>query len=65
MALVLIIIGGALNAFMNLFYYSLIIMQKQRFIILGYASSAYLRCFLPAGSSGWEESRAAPSYTCF
>lgn len=31
-ALVLIIIGGALNAFMSLFYYSLIIMKKQRFI---------------------------------
>ena len=36
MALLLIIIGGALNAFMNLFYYSLIIMKKQRFIMLGY-----------------------------
>lgn len=34
--LVLIIIGGALNAFMNLFYYSLIIMKKQRFIFIGY-----------------------------
>lgn len=35
-ALVLIIAGGALNAFMNLFYYSLIIMKKQRFIFAGY-----------------------------
>lgn len=35
-ALVLIIIGGALNAFMNLFYYSLIIMKRQRFIFAGY-----------------------------
>ena len=49
MALVLIIIGGALNAFMNLFYYSLIIMQKQRFIILGYAFVSVLAVL----SSGW------------
>ena len=49
MALVLIIIGGALNAFMNLFYYSLIIMQKQRFIILGYAFISVLAVL----SSGW------------
>lgn len=31
-ALVLIIIGGALNAYMGLFYYALIIMKKQRYI---------------------------------
>lgn len=31
-ALVLIIAGGALNAYMNLLYYSLVIMKKQRFI---------------------------------
>lgn len=31
-ALVLIIFGGALNAYMNLFYYSLVIMKKQRYI---------------------------------
>ena len=31
-ALVLIILGGALNAFMNLFYYSLVIMKKQKYI---------------------------------
>ena len=49
MALVLIIIGGALNAFMNLFYYSLIIMQKQKFIILGYAFVSVLAVL----SSGW------------
>lgn len=36
LALVLIIMGGALNAFMNLFYYALIIMKKQRFIFAGY-----------------------------
>lgn len=40
--LVLIIIGGALNAFMNLFYYSLIIMKKQRFIFVGYGIVAVL-----------------------
>ena len=49
MNLALIIIGGALNAFMNLFYYSLIIMQKQRFIILGYAFVSVLAVL----SSGW------------
>ena len=48
-ALVLIILGGALNAFMNLFYYSLIIMQKQKFIILGYAFVSVLAVL----SSGW------------
>lgn len=31
-ALTLIIVGGALNAYMNLFYYSLVIMKRQRFI---------------------------------
>ena len=31
-ALVLIIFGGALNAYMNLFYYSLVIMKKQKYI---------------------------------
>jgi len=31
-ALTLIIVGGALNAYMNLFYYSLVIMKKQKFI---------------------------------
>ncbi len=36
LALALIIVGGALNAFMNLFYYALIIMKKQRFIFGGY-----------------------------
>lgn len=35
-ALLLIILGGACNAYVNLFYYSLIIMQKQRHIFLGY-----------------------------
>ena len=36
-ALILIILGGAGNAYVNLFYYSLIIMQKQPFIFIGYA----------------------------
>ena len=49
MALVLIIIGGALNAFMNLFYYSLIIMKKQKLIILGYVVVSMLAVL----SSGW------------
>lgn len=35
-ALVLIIIGGALNAYMNLFYYSLVIMKMQPFIFMIY-----------------------------
>ncbi len=41
-ALVIIILGGALNAFMNLFYYSLIIMQKQKFIFGGYIFTGVL-----------------------
>lgn len=35
-ALLLIILGGAGNAYVNLFYYSLVIMQKQPFIFIGY-----------------------------
>lgn len=35
-ALVLIILGGGLNAWMNLFYYSLVIMKRQRQIFFGY-----------------------------
>lgn len=35
-ALILIILGGALNAYMCLFYYALVIMEKQRFIFVGY-----------------------------
>lgn len=35
-ALMLIILGGACNAYVNLFYYSLVIMQKQRHIFLSY-----------------------------
>lgn len=36
MPLILIILGGAFNAYVNLFYYSLIIMQKQKLIFVGY-----------------------------
>ena len=35
-ALVLIILGGALNAYMSLFYYALIIMKKQKYIFSVY-----------------------------
>ncbi|MCI8510779.1 MAG: lipopolysaccharide biosynthesis protein [Lachnospiraceae bacterium] len=35
-ALLLIILGGAFNAYMNLFYYSLVIMKQQRLIFAGY-----------------------------
>lgn len=35
-ALLLIILGGACNAYVNLFYYSLVIMQKQRHIFVSY-----------------------------
>ncbi len=36
MALVLIILGGGFNAWMNLFYYTLVIMKKQRWIFASY-----------------------------
>jgi len=35
-ALVLIILGGGFNAWMNLFYYTLVIMKRQRWIFAGY-----------------------------
>ena len=38
--LLLIILGGACNAYVNLFYYSLIIMQEQKRIFLGYVLAA-------------------------
>ncbi|MCI8455133.1 MAG: lipopolysaccharide biosynthesis protein [Lachnospiraceae bacterium] len=41
-ALLFIILGGAFNAYMNLFYYSLIIMKKQRLIFAGYGFVAAL-----------------------
>ncbi len=40
--LILIILGGALNAFMNLFYYALVIMKKQRYIFGNYVAVAVL-----------------------
>ncbi|MEG1294285.1 MAG: lipopolysaccharide biosynthesis protein [Clostridium sp.] len=42
LSLLLIILGGAFNAYVNLFYYSLVIMQKQRHIFLGYVVAAIL-----------------------
>jgi O-antigen/teichoic acid export membrane protein len=36
LALVMIILGGGFNAWMNLFYYTLVIMKKQRWIFGGY-----------------------------
>lgn len=41
-ALLIIILGGAFNAYVNLFYYELVIMQKQRHIFLGYIGTAVL-----------------------
>lgn len=38
LALILIILGGACNAYINLFYYTLIIMEKQKLIFTGYAA---------------------------
>ncbi len=45
-ALVLIILGGALNAFMSLFYYALVIMKKQKMIFAGYAAVSVLAVVL-------------------
>lgn len=42
LSLLLIILGGACNAYVNLFYYSLIIMQKQRHIFVGYVAVGVL-----------------------
>lgn len=36
LALVMIILGGGFNAWMNLFYYTLVIMKQQRWIFAGY-----------------------------
>lgn len=35
-ALVMIILGGGFNAWMNLFYYTLVIMKRQKYIFAGY-----------------------------
>ena len=52
-ALVLIIIGGALNAFMSLFYYSLIIMKKQRFIFGVYGLVGITAVLISTPFVGW------------
>lgn len=56
--LILIILGGACNAYINLFYYALIIMQKQTFIFFGYVLATVLAllisspCVRAAGITG-------------
>ncbi len=40
--LLLIILGGAFNAYINLFYYTLVIMDKKQLIFAGYAGAALL-----------------------
>lgn len=52
-ALVLIIIGGALNAFMSLFYYSLIIMKRQRFIFGVYGLVGITAVLISTPFVGW------------
>jgi O-antigen/teichoic acid export membrane protein len=44
--LLFIIFGGGLFAIMNLFYYVLVIMKKQRRIFFGYVPVCFLSCFL-------------------
>lgn len=41
-ALIMIILGGAGNAYVNLFYYALVIMQKQPYIFVGYVVAGVL-----------------------
>lgn len=53
-SLTLIIVGGALNAYMNLFYYSLVIMKRQKFIfgvygIVGIMAAAVSKPFVRWG----------------
>lgn len=52
-ALILIIAGGALNAYMNLFYYSLVIMKKQRFIFGVYGIVGVLAVVISAPFVRW------------
>ena len=51
-----IILGGAFNAYINLFYYSLIIMQKRRHIFVIYSPGGRGRLpdFLSVCEGGWE-----------
>lgn len=57
-SLLLIILGGACNAYINLFYYALVIMQQQRLIFLGYVLVSALAvlisspCVRAAGIAG-------------
>lgn len=57
-SLILIILGGACNAYINLFYYALIIMQKQSHVFLGYVLVTVLAllisspCVRAAGIAG-------------
>lgn len=48
-SLLLIILGGACNAYVNLFYYELVIMQRLRHIFLGYVFSAVLAVTISNG----------------
>lgn len=51
--LLLIILGGAFNAYINLFYYSLIIMQKRRHIFVIYALVAALAALISSPFVRW------------
>lgn len=51
--LLLIILGGAFNAYINLFYYSLIIMQKRRHIFVIYALTAALAVLISSPFVRW------------
>ncbi len=44
--LLLIILGGGFNAFINLFYYTLVIMDRQRYIFAGYVLVCIVAIFL-------------------
>ena len=46
MPLLLIILGGAFNAYINLFYYTLVIMDRKQLIFAGYAGAALLAVFI-------------------
>lgn len=52
-AFMLIILGGALNAYMNLFYYALIIMKKQKVIFAVYGIVALMAVLISAPFVKW------------
>lgn len=52
-AFMLIIFGGALNAYMNLFYYALIIMKKQKIIFMVYGIVALMAVMISAPFVRW------------